>query len=71
ACASGFALNPPDCPGTGGDRCGSYAPFPEYTCRRTTTGFARCVPGGEPEFLTCPSGFTCTPGSRTVMCYRQ
>lgn len=69
-CASGFALNPPDCPGSGGDRCGAYAAFPEFTCRRGATGFARCRPGGEPEFLQCPSGTYCPPGSRTLWCYR-
>lgn len=69
ACASGFALNPPDCADPSTDRCGIYAPFPEYTCRRAGTGFARCVPGGEPEFLVCPAGATCTPGSRVLWCY--
>lgn len=76
ACAGGFALNPPDCSGGGGggggggDSCGIYAPFPEFTCRRTTTGFARCRPGGSPEFLNCPSGYSCQPGSRVLRCYR-
>lgn len=73
-CSGSFALNPTDCssggPGGGGDTCGVYAPFPEYTCRRTHTGFARCRPGGSPEFLVCPRGYYCTPGSRTLMCYR-
>lgn len=68
ACPSGFALNPTDCPGAT-DRCGIYAPFPEYTCRRGATGFARCRPGGEPEFLQCPGATTCRPGSRELWCY--
>lgn len=71
ACASGFALNPPDCPGSGGDRCGAYAAFPEFTCRQGATGFARCRAGGDPEFLTCPSGTYCAPGNRTLWCYRR
>lgn len=75
-CSGGFALNPSDCSGSGdggggGDSCGVYAPFPEYTCRRTATGFARCRPGGSPEFLVCPTGYYCSPGSRTLMCYRR
>jgi hypothetical protein len=77
ACAGGFALNPPDCAaggggggGGGGDSCGIYAPFPEFTCRRTTSGFARCRPGGMPEFLNCPAGFHCTPGSQELFCTR-
>jgi hypothetical protein len=70
ACPGGFALNPPDCSGGEGDSCGVYAPFPEYTCRRTGTGFARCRPGGTPEFLVCPPGYYCPPGSRRLLCYR-
>jgi len=52
------------------DSCGIYAPFPDYTCRRGGTGFARCVPGRTPEFLVCPTGYTCTPGSQWLRCYR-
>ena len=74
-CSGSFALNPEDCSGSGtppdsGESCGIYAPFPEYTCRRTSTGFARCRPGSSPEFLVCPTGYRCTPGSRELVCYR-
>ncbi len=60
---------PPPPPPPAGDSCGIYAPFPEYTCRRTRSGFARCRPGGMPEFLNCPSGYYCNPGSQRVLCY--
>ncbi|MCS6800181.1 MAG: S1 family peptidase [Myxococcota bacterium] len=83
-CASGLVRNPAECPGAGpmpeprpapsppsppADRCGIYAPWPEYTCRRAGRGFVRCRPGSTPEFLVCPEGYACVPGSRRLLCY--
>ena len=53
-----------------GDRCGVYAPFPDFTCWQGGGGFVRCVPGSTPEYLVCPSGYLCRPGSRALWCYR-
>lgn len=54
---------------TSGDTCGVYAPFPEYTCWQGGGGFVRCRPGAEPEYLLCPWGYACRPGSRELWCY--
>ncbi len=67
SCAGDVALDTPQCRY---DSCGIYEGFTDYTCRRTHTSFVRCRPGGTPEFLFCPSGYTCRPGSRYLMCYR-
>ncbi len=67
ACPADLAVDSPQCPW---DSCGIYGDWPQYTCRRTQTSFVRCLPGGTPEFLLCPSGYACTPGSTYQMCYR-
>lgn len=66
-CAADLAIDSPQCPY---DSCGIYGDWPQYTCRRTSTSFVRCEPGATPEFLLCPSGYTCAPGTREQMCYR-
>jgi len=66
-CEAGLAIDSPQCPY---DSCGIYGDWPEYTCRRTSTSFVRCQADSTPEFLLCPSGYTCLPGSREQMCYR-
>lgn len=53
-----------------GDACGVYAPFPDFTCWQGGGGFVRCQPGSTPEYLVCPSGYLCRPGSRALWCYR-
>ena len=67
ACAGELAVDSPQC---AWDSCGIYGDWPQYTCRRTQTSFVRCLPGGTPEFMLCPSGYTCQPGTTHQMCYR-
>jgi hypothetical protein len=69
-CASGYRLNPEDCGAAPRSTCGPWSGITTFTCRRGATQFVRCVEGGTPEFLTCPSGYTCAPGSTERMCYR-
>lgn len=70
ACHSGYRLNPSDCGSVERSTCGPWAAYPNYTCRRGRTQFVRCTEGQPPEFKTCPSGYTCPPGSTYLMCYR-
>lgn len=70
ACASGYRLDPEDCGGEAQSTCGPWSAFPSFTCRRGGTQFVRCTEGSPPEFLTCPSGYTCVPGSTQRVCYR-
>jgi hypothetical protein len=69
-CARGFRVDPGDCGTTERSTCGPWADYPDYTCRRNRTQFVRCTEGNAPEFLTCPSGYTCNPGSTVRRCYR-
>jgi hypothetical protein len=68
-CAGTVTNDPSGC-APSGDRCGVYAPFPEYTCWQGGGGFVRCLAGGSPEYLVCPGGYLCRPGSRALWCYR-
>lgn len=70
-CASGYRLDPADC-GASAPRstCGPWSGITEFTCRRGRTQFVRCIEGSAPEFLACPSGYVCSPGSTERMCWR-
>jgi hypothetical protein len=70
ACASGYRLNPEDCGAAERSTCGPWSGVTTFTCRRGATQFVRCTEGSAPEFLTCPSGYTCRPGSTERWCYR-
>ncbi|MBX3246840.1 MAG: S1 family peptidase [Myxococcales bacterium] len=71
-CAWGFRLYQGDCASnTSRSTCGPWNGFPEYTCRQGGAQFVRCIEGRTPEFLTCPSGYACQPGSTERHCYRQ
>lgn len=70
ACASGFRLHQSDCGRVARSTCGPWAGFPQYTCRQGGAQFVRCNEGRTPEFLTCPSGYACRPGSTERRCYR-
>ena len=69
-CASGFRLSPEDCAGPPLSTCGPWSGVSTFTCRRGRTQFVRCLEGGVPEFLTCPSGYACVAGSTERYCYR-
>lgn len=69
ACATGYRLNPEDCGALARSTCGPWSGISAYTCRRGATQFVRCDEGSAPEFLTCPSGYSCAPGSTERFCY--
>ncbi|MCB9611881.1 MAG: S1 family peptidase [Sandaracinus sp.] len=70
SCNSGYRLNPEDCGGAARSTCGPWSGISSFTCRQGRTQFVRCFEGSTAEFLTCPSGYTCQPGSTRLMCYR-
>ncbi|GAB4213150.1 MAG: hypothetical protein OHK0013_36770 [Sandaracinaceae bacterium] len=69
-CPSGFRVDPSDCGARARSTCGPWSGISAYTCRRGRTQFVRCDEGAVPQFLTCPSGYYCNPGSTERMCYR-
>ena len=70
SCHGGFTKPGQSC-GDPRNSCGIYAPFPNWQCRGTRTGFARCRPGNTPEFLVCPDGFSCRSRSTELTCYGE
>jgi hypothetical protein len=70
SCSRGFRLVPSDCGRVERSTCGQWSGVNEFTCRQGGTQFVRCFEGSTAELLTCPSGYSCQPGSTRLMCYR-
>lgn len=70
SCARGFRVIPSDCGRVARSTCGPWGGVETFTCRQGATQFVRCFEGSTAEFLTCPSGYACQPGSTRLMCYR-
>ncbi|MCA9610545.1 MAG: hypothetical protein KC619_33345, partial [Myxococcales bacterium] len=57
--------DPPPAPAPGA--CGEWSWLIEWTCEARAAEFVRCGPQGL-EFLVCPEGYYCAPGTTTVEC---
>lgn len=77
ACTGAVVLSPAMCsPSDGGvgdggtierGECGHLSDITEFTCAADAIRFVRCGPSGL-EFLVCPDGYYCPPGSTEAEC---